>query len=76
MPKKADDTLKTDSGIYKSQIEASIKYEKEKTDNIRVRVPKGWKEQIERYINKNNDKYSSINAMVCDLIQREVGIDD
>ena len=69
MPKKTDDNLKTDSGLYKSKIEASKQYDKNNVDNIRVRVPKGWKEQMQ-------DKYNSVNSMICDLIQKEVGIKD
>ena len=75
MPKKADDSLKTEAGLYKSKIEASKVYDKENVDNIRVRVPKGWKEQMQSYV-AGNDKYSSVNGMICDLIQKEVGIED
>lgn len=75
MPKKADDSLKTDSGIYKSKIEASKQYDKNNVDNIRVRVPKGWKEQMQDYVS-NTDKYSSVNSMICDLIKKEVDIKD
>lgn len=75
MPKKADDSLKTDSGLYKSKIEASKQYDKNNVDNIRVRVPKGWKEQMQSYVESSN-KYSSVNGMICDLIQKEVDIED
>ena len=75
MPKKADDSLKTDSGLYKSKIEASKQYDKNNVDNIRVRVPKGWKEQMQDYVS-STDKYNSVNGMICDLIQKEVGIKD
>ena len=74
MPKKADDSLKTEAGLYKSKIEASKVYDKENVDNIRVRVPKGWKEQMQSYV-ASSDKYSSVNGMICDLIQKEVGIE-
>lgn len=75
MPKKTDDNLKTDSGLYKSKIEASKQYDKNNVDNIRVRVPKGWKEQMQDYVS-STDKYSSVNSMICDLIQKEVDIKD
>lgn len=75
MPKKADNTLKTDSGIYKSKLRASQAYDKNSVDNIRVRVPKGWKEKMQEYV-KKSDRYNSINGMICELIQKEVGIND
>ena len=75
MPKKADTTLKTDSGIYKSKIRASQTYDQNNVDNIRVRVPKGWKEKMQEYVHKD-DKYNSVNGMICELIRKEVGIID
>lgn len=75
MPKKADDTLKTDSGIYKSKVKASQDYDRNSVDNIRVRVPKGWKEKMQEYIQKS-DSYNSVNGMICELIRKEVGIGD
>ena len=71
MTKKADDSLKTDSGLYKSKIEASKQYDQNNVDNIRVRVPKGWKEQIQEYVS-NSDKYGSVNGMICALIKQEI----
>lgn len=71
MPKKADDSLKTEAGLYKSKIKASTVYDKENVDNIRVRVPKGWKEQMQSYI-KTSKKYDSVNGMICDLIKQEI----
>jgi len=75
MPKKADDKLKTESGLYKSKIESNKQYDKNNVDNIRVRVPKGWKGQMQNYV-KASGKYDSVNGMICDLIQKEVGIGD
>lgn len=75
MPKKTDDSLKTDSGLYKSKIKASKQYDKNNVDNIRVRVPKGWKEQMQDYV-KTSSRYDSVNGMICDLIQNEVEIKD
>lgn len=74
MPKKADENLKTENGLYKSKIKASENYDKGK-DHIRLRVPQGWKEQIQSYV-ESSDKYNSVNAMICDLIKNEVGIEE
>ena len=71
MPKKADDSLKTDSGLYKSKIEASKQYDQNNVDNIRVRVPKGWKEQMQEYV-KTTKKYDSVNGMISALIKQEI----
>ncbi len=75
MSKKADDSLKTENGLYKSKIEWSKKYDENNVDNIRLRVPKGWKEQIQNYV-KSSDKYNSVNSMICELIKNEVGIEE
>ena len=81
MPKKVDDNLKISSRTgkelrtYDSKIRASEKYDKENVDNIRVRVPKGWKDQMQKYVS-DSDKYNSVNGMICDLIKKEVGIED
>lgn len=74
MPKKPDKSLKTDAGLYRSQIKASEKYDATKVDSIRLRVPKGWKEQMQQYV-AQSEEYASINAMVCDLIKKEMGIE-
>lgn len=77
MPKKADDSLKISSktgkelSTYDSKIRASEKYDKNNVDNIRVRVPKGWKEQMQSYV-KTSKKYDSVNGMICDLIKQEI----
>lgn len=75
MPKKADANLKNNSGIYKSKIKASLAYDQNNVDNIRLRVPKGWKEQIQKYV-QNNNNYNSVNDMICKLIQKEIGLAD
>ena len=74
MSKKADDNLKTVNGLYKSKIKASENYDKNNVDNIRLRVPKGWKEQMQSYV-ESSGKYNSVNAMLCELIRREVNIE-
>ena len=75
MPKKADVSLKNDSGIYKSKIKANLAYDRNSVDNIRLRVPKGWKEQMQKYV-QNNNNYNSVNDMICKLIRKEIGIED
>lgn len=81
MPKRADENLKISSktgkelSTYNSRIRASEKYDKENVDNIRVRVPKGWKEQMQQYV-ADSKEYSSVNGMICTLIQKEIGIED
>lgn len=57
----------------RSQLKASENYDKNNVDNVRVRVPKGWKEQIQDYV-KKSEEYSSVNDMICQLIKKEVGI--
>lgn len=74
MPKKADKSLKTDAGLYKSKIEASKRYDAANVDSIRLRVPKGWKEQMQQCV-AQSEKYASVNAMICDLIKKELGIE-
>ena len=75
MPKKADDSLKNDSGIYNSKLKANLAYDRNSVDNIRLRVPKGWKEQMQKYV-QNNNNYNSVNDMICKLIRKEIGIED
>ena len=59
----------------RSQLRASEKYDKENIDNIRVRVPKGWKEQIQKYV-AITPEYKSVNDLICKLLQKEVGIEE
>lgn len=82
MPKKPDKTLVTKSGTYKSQLKASAKYTGEgsdvdkserKVESVRLRVPVGWGNKMKEYV-ATSDKYKSVNAMLCDLIKKEVGI--
>lgn len=67
--KKAD---KAFSGTSESQLKANRKYEVEKTDNIRVRVPKGSANIIKDYV-AESEKYSSVNEMIIKLIEKEIG---
>ena len=80
MPRREDPSKKIDPitgkqySTYVTRVEASKKYDKDNVDNIRVRVPKGWKEQMQDYV-AGSDKYNSVNGMICDLIRKEVGIE-
>lgn len=62
-----------DNKTIRSQLKASESYDKNNVDSIRLRVPKGWRDQIQAYVNES-DKYRSVNAMICDLIRQEVNI--
>lgn len=79
MTRFADSNLKTDSGIYKSQIASNRRYELTKTENIRVRVPIGTKDLIVNYQKQKhkddpeNPKYSSLNALIIFLLEVELG---
>jgi len=76
--RQKDPTLKSASGVYKSTQEAIKRNDeklKEKVDNIRIRVPKGWGDKMKEYV-QNHPNYSSVNALVCDLIRKELNIDD
>ena len=52
------------------QREALEKYEK-KFEKIVVRLPKGSREKIINYVNQSY-KYSSVNAMIIDLLEKEL----
>ena len=88
MPKRADPTLKTESGIYRSKIRQSEKFE-EKVEKIIVRVPEGSRTAIARYVEEKaeadpeNLRYSSyngktyrpsVNALIRTLIEEEMGV--
>ena len=73
--KKKEIVVEGTNKTVRSQLKASENYDKNNVDNVRVRVPKGWKEQMQEYV-KATDKYSSVNDMICQLIKKEVGIED
>lgn len=88
MPKKADPTLKTESGIYHSQKRQSTEFEK-KVEQITVRVPEGSRAAITKYVedkaaaDPENLRYSnyngkayrpSVNALIRALIEEEMGV--
>ena len=78
MPKKPNEELKTDSGIYHSKLRANNKYITEKTEQILLRVPKGTKEIIQNYVNTlpqyevKGKVQHSVNAWLVDLINKEL----
>lgn len=75
MPREEDPSLKTENGLYISKIKASENYDKNNVDNVRLRVPKGWKEQMQAYV-ESSGKYNSVNAMLCELIRKELNIEE
>ena len=61
-----------------AQLRAIKKYEdaqKDKIDNIRIRVPKGWKDMLTDYV-KQHPEYNSVNALLCDLIREKLDIEN
>lgn len=58
----------------RSQLQASERYDKNNIDTVKLRVPKGWKEQMQAYV-KTSDKYTSVNAMICELIRQELRLE-
>ena len=73
--KKKEIVVEGTNKTVRSQLKASENYDRNNVDNVRVRVPKGWKEQMQEYV-KATDKYSSVNDMICQLIKKEIGIED
>ena len=73
--KKKEIIVEGTNKTVRSQLKASENYDRNNVDNVRVRVPKGWKEQMQEYV-KATDKYSSANDMICQLIKKEVGIEE
>lgn len=61
-----------------AQLRAIKKYEekqKELVDNIRVRVPHGWKDLLVQYV-KEHPEYNSVNALLTDMIREKLNIKD
>lgn len=57
------------AGKYtEAQKTASMKYLKEKTDDIRIRAPKGKKEE---YKNLAESQGKSLNQLILELLERE-----
>lgn len=53
----------------KAQKNASIKYLKEKTDSIQIRVAKGMKE---RYKEHAEQRGKSLNGLIVDLLEKDI----
>ena len=73
--KKKEIVVEGTNKTVRSQLKASENYDRNNVDNVRVRVPKGWKEQMQEYV-KATDKYSSVNDMICQLIKKEISIEE
>ena len=82
MSKSADSSLKTDSGLYKSKIEASKEYDRTQVDNVRLRVPQGIREKMQAHVDSlpkyevKGKAHHSVNAWLVDLIKKELEIED
>lgn len=72
--KETNEIIGTNKTV-RSQLKASENYDKNNVDNVRLRVPKGWKEQMQAYV-ESSDKYNSVNAMLCELIRKELNIEE
>jgi len=55
--------------LRESRLKASSKYIKTKTDEIRVRVPKGQREYIKAYAAQNGE---SVNSLINRLLSTEM----
>ena len=80
-------TSKNNKEYYKTRLDASANYNKEKYEQLILRVPKDCKAQITEYVRKkaeedpDNPKYSdlvrkkpSVNAFLTTLVEEETGI--
>lgn len=54
---------------YERQKKAIKKYLSEKTDDIRIRVPKGKKDEYKAFAAQRG---TSLNALICELLDREI----
>jgi predicted HicB family RNase H-like nuclease len=52
-----------------AQKNASIKYLRENTDDIRIRVPKGKKEEYKALAEQNG---MSLNALIIELLEQKI----
>jgi predicted HicB family RNase H-like nuclease len=57
------------SKYTEAQKKASIKYLTEKTDDIRIRVRKGKKDEYKAYAESRG---ISLNALIIDLLEKEI----
>ncbi len=83
-PDAKDENGRYKSMSYAAQKESNAEYDKT-MDKIIIRVPKGAKAKIEEYVRSkaieepDNPKYStdkgrpSVNALIKDLLEKEIG---
>ncbi|MBQ3222190.1 MAG: hypothetical protein IJB41_01110 [Clostridia bacterium] len=57
----------------KAQQRAVAKYMAANYDEMKIRIPKGRKKDIENYL-ESNEEFDSINGWVSCLIRRELGL--
>lgn len=57
------------SKYTEAQKNASIKYLRENTDDIRIRVPKGKKEEYKQLAENNG---MSLNALIIELLEQKI----
>lgn len=60
-----------DTDTYISQRVASANYEKNKVEQITVRLPKGSRKILQDYV-ASSGKYESVNAMIKALLESEI----
>lgn len=76
MPRKKDPSLttttKTGSTIYQSRYDRNQLYDDAQTERVIVRVPYGAKKIIEEYQKAHNEEFTSVNALVNKLLEREI----
>lgn len=72
-PKKPQE--RKENKTIRSQLNASAAYDAN-VDNIRLRLPKGYKEKMQEYVQNHPDKYNSVNAMIRILIENEIGLNN
>ena len=53
-----------------AQKKATMKYLKEKTDDIRIRVPKGMKDRWKEYAESQG---KSLNQFIIDVVEEKIG---
>lgn len=68
---KATEEQVVETKAYNSQRRAMKEREK-KFEQITVRLPKGSREQLNNYVS-NSSKYSSVNSMILELLENELG---
>lgn len=69
IPAREEQIIQTDR--YNSKRESVKKY-LENFEQITFRLPKGSKDILKDYV-KRSGKYESVNAMIKDLLEKEIG---